>query len=199
MNTERICLQCGSHFTVRYPSIVKNYCSRTCRNRRMSEWGADRTSESNPNWGGGKTKHPLYDIYLDMVGRCHRETHARYESYGGRGITVCARWRADFWAFVADMGPRPGGSTSGGGRALYSLDRVDNDGDYDPANCRWATPSEQSKNRRRTAYPQALRTSCSAGHEYTPETLHISREGKRRCRTCERKRAVEARQRRAAS
>ncbi|AMT73977.1 hypothetical protein ABG82_19015 [Mycobacteroides immunogenum] len=78
-----------------------------------------------------------------MVARCTRPTHHRWASYGGRGITVCDRWRSDFWTFVHDMGERPPG---------LSLDRINNDGPYSPDNCRWATNSQQSKNRRASAY-----------------------------------------------
>ena len=106
---------------------------------------------ANSNWRGGKTEHPLYQVFHDMVARCHRPTHKRWANYGGRGITVCDRWRSDFWAFVADMGPRPEG-TLPSGRAAYSLERIDNDGPYAPGNVRWADCSEQSKNRRETAY-----------------------------------------------
>jgi hypothetical protein len=99
----------------------------------------DRRGPLNPKWRGGMTKHPLYDTYLDMIGRCHRPSHARFADYGGRGISVCTAWRADFWRFVADMGERPSG---------LSLDRIDNDGGYEPSNVRWATRSQQMRNRR---------------------------------------------------
>jgi len=84
----------------------------------------------------GGTK--IYDIWSDMIGRCTRPTHARYADYGGRGITVCERWR-DFVNFYADMGDRPPGR---------SLDRENNDKGYSPDNCQWATAVEQRANRR---------------------------------------------------
>lgn len=101
----------------------------------------------NPNWRGGKSKHPLYLIYYDMVGRCNRPSHLRYADYGGRGIQVDPRWVADFWQFVADVGERPEGKTAGG-RAYWQLDRIDNDGNYEPGNVRWSSPAEQAQNKR---------------------------------------------------
>lgn len=151
---------------------------------------------TNSNWRGGKTSHPLYDIYNDMRGRCERPSHKRYADYGGRGITVCERWRHDFWAFVADMGPRPAGQTPRG-RALWTLDRVDNDRGYEPGNCRWATGTQQAVNRRETAYPLRTRSTCARGHEHTPENTHITGDGKRRCRTCVRQWAADKRARKA--
>lgn len=120
-------------------------------------WHRDRDGEHNPNWRGGKASHPLYWIYNDMVRRCIEPSHKRWASYGGRGIRVCQRWLDDFWAFVEDMGERPEGRTASGSRALYVLDRIDNDGNYEPSNCRWTTYSVSGSNRREVTWTQRSR------------------------------------------
>ena len=144
VSIDRTCIQCGSAFTVRFPSVPSRHCSRSCSSSAVAK---RRTGAANSNYRGGKTAHPLYQIYSDMIGRCHRQTHQRHSDYGGRGVKVCTRWRDDFWAFVADVGPRPEG-TYPSGRATYSLDRINNNGNYEPGNVQWATSSQQVLNAR---------------------------------------------------
>lgn len=88
--------------------------------------------------------HPLYTIWTQMKCRCYSPKHNRYKYYGARGIKVCDRWLGEngFENFVADMGERPSKN--------HSLDRIDLNGDYTPANCRWATYKEQNRNRSNT-------------------------------------------------
>lgn len=92
----------------------------------------------------GKTKHGWhgtseYRAWTSMINRCVNPRNKSFPAYGGRGITVCERWLHSFLNFLADMGPCPAG---------FSLDRIDNDGAYEPGNCRWTTRLVQSNNRR---------------------------------------------------
>ena len=94
---------------------------------------------------------PTYKSWQSMLRRCYRPSVKHYAYYGGRGITVCDRWKTSFENFLADMGERPVGTHSSG-RSLYSIDRKDNDGNYEPGNCRWATSKEQMNNRRNSRH-----------------------------------------------
>lgn len=82
-----------------------------------------------------------YNSWAMMIQRCTNPKNPAYDHYGGRGISVCDRWRLDFKAFLADMGERP---------HRTSIDRIDVDGHYEPGNCRWATDKEQRRNTSRT-------------------------------------------------
>lgn len=114
----------------------KRTCSATCRQRAWRR--AARTPQSVTShlvkgvWGTA-----AYRSWRAMLRRCRDSSRWSFPRYGGRGITVCERWQT-FEHFLADLGPRPAGTT---------LDRIDNDGHYEPGNVRWATQAEQNANR----------------------------------------------------
>jgi hypothetical protein len=124
---------CGQYTVVRTQNLISGN-TVSCGCRRAEANRDTRTTH-------GMRQSLEYAVWHKMLDRCRRPKHPYYDRYGGRGIKVCERW-VRFENFYADMGPRPS--------PKHSLDRVDNDGDYEPENCRWATQKQQVRNRSNT-------------------------------------------------
>jgi hypothetical protein len=137
------CLHCGKPFT---PRRGKRYCTFEC--------------------GAHNKKHGLTDTiehraWARIRRRCNSPTYHNYPDYGGRGIKVCERWDS-FENFLADMGPKP--------TPKHTIERVNNDGNYEPSNCKWATQLEQNRNRRgnwTAEEDQKLRDAIARGLNFT--------------------------------
>lgn len=125
---------CGTVRKVRFGNLRQGL-SKSCGCYRRPHKGNFKHGHS----GQYGTHSGTYGSWASMISRCNYPKDIAYNLYGGRGIRVCDRWRNDFRKFLSDMGERPNG---------HSLDRLDNDGDYTPENCRWATTKEQQRNRR---------------------------------------------------
>ena len=128
---ECIC-DCGAIVNVRAGGLLSGG-SKSCGCRRLDSNRSRRKSTTQRD-------HPLYVIWRHVQRRCLDLRNPAYPDYGGRGITVCRQWVESLDCFAKDMGPRPS--------KAHSIDRIDNDGNYEPGNCRWATPKQQSGNRR---------------------------------------------------
>lgn len=94
----------------------------------------------------GMSDSPQYMVWITMKKRCYNRNYDEFHNYGGRGIKVCDRWRNSFSAFYQDMGSRP--------TKNHQIDRINNDGDYEPDNCHWVLPRTNASNRRTTKLDQ---------------------------------------------
>ncbi len=144
-------------------AVAKGLCDK--HRIRLKNHGSVDVVKRPDDWGQ-RTSHPLYKLWDSMRRRCRDPHHKDFDRYGARGVTVCDRWQ-DFWAFIDDMGPRPS--------ARHSLDRIDNEGPYEPGNCRWATATQQGRNRRSTILTEKLAAEIKRRVAFGDKTGDIAR------------------------
>jgi hypothetical protein len=126
--------ECGNTVVVRIAELTRGG-TKSC-----GCWQSDTITRINTRHG--MSKMPEYKVWTQMRQRCSNPKNKNFFHYGGRGISVCKRWD-DFSLFISDMGSRPS--------IIHSIERVNNSGNYEPSNCRWATMKEQCRNKRNAA------------------------------------------------
>jgi len=135
-NRKFICrCDCGQERKV-HLSALRHGLTTSCGHVRADK---ARARYTHGETRGGRST-PEYTAWGSMITRCENPNVHNYASYGGRGVRVCSAWRGDFAAFLAHVGRRPS--------PRHSIDRIDNDGNYEPGNVRWATTAQQNRNQR---------------------------------------------------
>lgn len=167
-------------------------CDNPVRNKGMCNrhYLLARRGVTNPQKMMTKEKlsqHELHHIWKSMKDRCRNPNNKAYKNYGGRGIKVCDRWLGaeGFKHFLEDMGERPVGKLPSG-RPIYTLDRIDVNGDYEPDNCRWATIEDQAINKRPRSDSQGVHKVSYHTKGYGPYTYwraYITRNGVHKSKT----------------
>lgn len=161
---------CGN-FTVTLGSNLKSKTVRSCGCLQPEATMANRTIHGQARLG---KETGAWFSYRDARKRCNNPKISNYRDYGGRGIKFLF---TSFSQFFKELGPRPKG---------MSIDRINNNGHYEPGNVKWSTRKEQNNNKRKQK-PQIPSTHCENGHEYTPDNTRIRpADGARTCITCQR-------------
>lgn len=151
---------------------------RSGHTRSCGCYARERSSETrktlNPTHGMTNTR--FYSIWRSMIKRCCDKSHSHYESYGGRGITIDPMWLKSFESFYDDMYDSYQYHASKNGEKKTSIDRIDNNGNYEKENCKWSTPKEQMRNRRNSTHIPfcgEILTAAEIGERYglSPELI----------------------------
>lgn len=142
---------CGTEKYIRSTDLKRKHGNKSCGCTRGQERGAQLRTHGESYKGAT----PEYKIWCLIRERCNNANNPAFKYYGGRGITVCLRWQERYDAFLEDMGRRPS--------AKHSIERKNNNGNYEPGNCVWATRLEQAANKRNNHYI-----------EVNGETVHLS-------------------------
>jgi hypothetical protein len=133
----RVRCQCGSEFVTRVNSVKTGNTSSCGCKRKRTLTARNRTH----GMGSRSSRHPLYRTWANIIQRCTNANNPKFKDYGGRGITVCDRWKNSFANFLADVGDRPFDGAE--------IDRINNDLGYEKSNVRWASRRMQTTNTRR--------------------------------------------------
>lgn len=139
MSGKRLCRACGSPLSRRADEkaadwLGRKHCDRACYLRLR-----EREARVGPEPKSARRRAPEYDAWSNIIQRCTNPAHPNFKHYGGRGVSVCDRWRS-YDDFLADVGLRPS--------PRHTIERADNERGYEPGNARWATWAEQARNRR---------------------------------------------------